>query len=114
VPPRDWRLRVEDILEAVSRIAAYTRGMTPEAFAADSRTVDAVVRNLEIIGEAAGHIDEAVLRAAPEIPWDKMRGLRNVVAHEYFGVDAGIIWHTVRNDLPPLEGPLRRLLERQA
>jgi uncharacterized protein with HEPN domain len=113
VPPRDWRLRIDDILEAINRIDAYTRGMTEETFAQDSRTIDAVVRNLEIIGEASRHIDETVLRDAPEIPWDKMRGLRNVVAHAYFGVDVGIIWHTARNDLPPLDAPLRRLLEKQ-
>jgi uncharacterized protein with HEPN domain len=114
VPPRDWRLRVEDILEAVTRIANYTRGMTSETLAGDSRTFDAVVRNLEIIGEAAGHVDESVLRAAPEIPWDKMRGLRNVVAHQYFGVDPDIIWQTVEKDLPALAAPLRCLLERGA
>jgi uncharacterized protein with HEPN domain len=109
--PRAWRLRVEDILEAITRIETYTRGMTDAAFVADSKTIDAVVRNLEIIGEASCHIDDEVLHAAPGIPWDKMRGLRNVVAHEYFGVDVGIIWQTVRNDLPPLREPLRRLLE---
>lgn len=113
MPPRDWRLRIDDILEAITRIDAYTRGMTQEAFATDSRTIDAVVRNLEIVGEASSHVDDAILRAAPEVPWDKMRGLRNVVAHEYFGVDVGIIWHTARNDLPPLEAPLRRLLATQ-
>ena len=98
MPPGDWRLRIDDILEAISRIDAYTRGMTAETFGQDSRTIDAVVRNLETIGEASRH---------------KMRGLRNVVAHEYFGVDVGIIWHTVKNDLPPLEAPLRRLLGTQ-
>jgi uncharacterized protein with HEPN domain len=113
VPPRDWRLRIEDILEAINRIDTYTRGMTHESFAGDSKTIDAVVRNLEIIGEASSHVEDAILRAAPEVPWDKMRGLRNVVAHEYFGVDVAIIWHTVRNDLPPLDVPLRRLLSTQ-
>lgn len=84
--------------------------MTETAFAADSKTTDAVIRNLEIIGEASCHIDDDVLLAAPEIPWGKMRGLRNVGAHEYFGVDVGIIWQTVQSDLPPLEAPLRQLL----
>jgi len=111
VPPRDWRLRVEDILEAINKIDAYTRGMTEESFAGDSKTVDAVIRNLEIIGEASRHFDDSVLAATPQLPWDKMRGLRNVVAHEYFGVDVAIIWHTAKNDLPPLEAPLRRLLD---
>ncbi len=112
MPPREWRLRVEDILEAITRIETYTRDMTEDAFVNDSKTIDAVVRNLEIIGEASCHIEDPILQAAPEVPWDKMRGLRNVVAHEYFGVDVGIIWQTVKNDLPPLEAPLRRLLEK--
>jgi uncharacterized protein with HEPN domain len=103
-------MRVEDILESLERISSYTHEMTQDVFVSDSRTFDAVVRNLEIIGEAARHVDEAVLQAAPEIPWDTMRGMRNVVAHEYFGVDPSIIWQTVRHDLPPLEAPLRRLL----
>ena len=99
MPPRDWRLRIEDILEAINRIDTYTRGMTHEGFAGDSKTIDAVVRNLEVIGEASSHVEDTILRAAPDVPWDKMRGLRNVLAHEYFGVDVDIIWHTVRNDL---------------
>jgi uncharacterized protein with HEPN domain len=110
VPPRDWRLRIEDVLEAITRIDTCTRGMTYERISGDSKTIDAVVRSLEIIGEAFSHIEDAILGAAPAVAWDKMRGLRNVVAHEYFGVDVAMIWHTARNDLPPLEVPLRRLL----
>jgi uncharacterized protein with HEPN domain len=113
VPPRDWRLRIDDIIEAIGKIDAYTSGMTQEAFAQDSKTIDAVVRNLEVIGEASCHIEEEVLRAAPEVPWGKMRGLRNVVAHEYFGVDVAIIWHTARNDLPRLQIALQRLVDDQ-
>jgi hypothetical protein len=84
--------------------------MTSDAFRADEKTVDAVVRNLVVIGEASRHIPEDVEQRHPGIPWDKMRGIRNVVAHEYFGVDAGILWETARHDLPPLRPLLERLL----
>ena len=76
--------------------------MTLNAFRADDRTVDAVVRNLIVLGEASRHIPEDVEQRHPEVPWDRMRGIRNVVVHEYFGVDAEILWETARHDLPPL------------
>jgi len=108
---RDWRFRVRDILAAVRAIERYTRGMTFEEFAADARTVDAVVRNLMTIGESTRWIPEPIRDAHGEIPWHTMRGVRNVVAHEYFGVDAEILWETVRTDLPPLAPRLEAILQ---
>ncbi len=81
MPRRDWRVRVDDIVEAAERAAAYVRGLTFEQFAADSRTVDAVSDAIVIIGEAANAVPEDVTRAVPEIPWADMRGMRNRVAH---------------------------------
>lgn len=110
MPARDWKARLQDIVEAIGKIDRYTRGMTSDAFRADEKTVDAVVRNLVVIGEASRHIREDVEQRRPEIPWDKMRGIRNVVVHECFGVDAEILWETARHDLPPLCPLLERLL----
>lgn len=110
MPYSDWRLRLEDILEAIAKIERYTAGMTFENFGADEKTVDAVLRNLEVIGEAARHVPENVRQEFLDIPWDKMRGIRNVVIHEYFGVSLPIIWQTIKHDLPPLVAPLRNLL----
>ena len=107
---RDWRFRVRDILAAVRAIEAYTEGMTFEEFAADSRTVDAVVRNLMTIGESTRWIPEPIKDAHREVPWRTLRGVRNVVVHEYFGVDPGILWETVRRDLPSLEADLEAVL----
>lgn len=109
---RDWRLRLEDMLEAIGRIARYTAGMDWGRFAADDKTIDAVVRNLEIIGEAARHTPEEVTRQHPEIPWEKMRGIRNLLAHEYFGVDVNIVWLTVTTELPALAPLMRAILDR--
>ena len=99
---RDWRFRVRDILAALNAIAEYTDGMTFEEFAADQRTLDAVVRNLVTMGESIRWIPEPILSAHPDVPWWTMRGVRNVVVHEYFGVDDVILWTTVQHDLPPL------------
>jgi uncharacterized protein with HEPN domain len=83
------------------------------AFSADEKTADAVVRNLEVVGEAARHVPDEVTRQYPDIPWDKMRGIRNVLAHEYFGLDMTIVWQTLKDDLPPLVPLLQRVLGRR-
>jgi uncharacterized protein with HEPN domain len=108
---RDWRFRVRDILAAVRAIGAYTDGMTFEEFVADQRTTDAVIRNLMTMGESIRWIPEPVLDAHPEVPWRLMRAVRNVVVHEYFGIDSRILWATVRHDLPPLVSQLETVLE---
>lgn len=109
---RQWKLYIEDILEAIVRIERYTQGMDLEGFRASDITVDAVIRNFTIIGEAARQIPPEIEKANSDIPWDKMRALRNIVVHQYFGVDASILWETLRHDLPPLTPRLRRVLEK--
>jgi uncharacterized protein with HEPN domain len=108
---RDWRLRIEDILAAIGRIERYTTDLDFTAFAQDDLVVDAVVRNITVIGEAARYIPRALIAQYPEIPWAKMAGFRNVVVHEYFGVDLAILWETARDDLPPLRPLLERILD---
>jgi uncharacterized protein with HEPN domain len=107
---RDWRFRVRDVLAALRAIADYTDGMTFDEFVGDARTVDAVVRNLMTMGESIRWIPEPILDAHPDVPWRTLRGVRNVVVHEYFGVDPAILWQTVRGDLPPLEVRLEAVL----
>lgn len=113
MPPRSWRLRVEDILTAIGRIQSYTSDMTFESFCADDKTVDAVARNIEIVGEASRHIPTDVQNRYPALPWTDMRGLRNIAAHEYFQLDLSILWDTVQKDLPPLLPLLKEILERE-
>jgi len=110
---RDWRFRVRDILAALKHIAADTQGMTYPEFAADRRTIDAVVRNLMMMGESIRWIPEVILDAHADVPWRLMRGVRNVVVHEYFGVDPSILWETVQTDLPPLVTKLQAVLVSQ-
>jgi uncharacterized protein with HEPN domain len=110
-PERNWRMRVEDILTSIKKIKEYTQGMSYEQFSADEKTVDAVIRNLEIIGEAAGYIPLEIQEKHPELAWLEMRGMRNIMAHEYFGVSLPIIWRAIEQDLSPLENGLNNLLD---
>lgn len=73
----------------------------------DEKTVDAVIRNLEVIGEASSHLPIEIQEQYPDVPWSMMKGIRNILAHEYFGVDLEIVWKTVQDDLPILK---KRLL----
>lgn len=97
-------------MESLEKIERYTAGLTFERFAQDDRTVDAVVRNLEVIGEAARQIPSEVRERYPEVPWRRVIGLRNVVVHEYFAVDVEIVWTVVRQSLPELKEALRRMM----
>lgn len=108
---RDWKLRVDDILTCIEKIQKYTAGMTFEQFRDDLKTIDAVVRNFEIIGEAAGYIPESIQERFPDLAWLEMRGMRNIMIHEYFGISLPIIWHTIEHDLKPLSDGIKRLLE---
>ncbi len=106
---RDWRLYQDDILEACEKILRYVAGMTREAFLADTKTFDAVVRNLEIIGEASAHLPDSVRVKTPDIPWKRMQGLRNILAHAYFGVDEDIVWDLASRKVSELLSRLREI-----
>ncbi len=108
---RDPRLYLDDMLEAIALIREYTSSYDYQRFSLDRKTQDAVVRNLEIIGEAAGRLPESVRAKAPEIEWRKIVGLRNILVHEYFGVSLPVIWDVVQNKLASLEIVCRNLLK---
>ncbi|MBM4395594.1 MAG: DUF86 domain-containing protein [Deltaproteobacteria bacterium] len=107
----DWRTRIDDITAAVEKVRRYVEGMDFAGFCNDDRTVDAVIRNLSVIGEAASRVPPDVITRYPGIPWALMRGIRNVLVHEYFGVSLQVIWDTANEDLPPLAEQLRRVLD---
>ena len=97
---RTHKMFVEDILEAMNKIERYLKGLTYEMFVKNDIVVDAVARNLEIIAEASSNIPEDVKGKYLYIPWKRMIGLRNIVIHEYFGIDLSIIWEIVTKNLP--------------
>lgn len=110
MPPRQWRLFVADIVDAITAIDAYTAGLTREQLFGDRLRLDAVIKNLAVIGEAAGRVPTDITEATPRIPWARMHGMRNVVVHEYFGIDEEVLWGTVTDDLKPLAPLLTALL----
>ncbi|HZU54067.1 MAG TPA: DUF86 domain-containing protein [Holophagaceae bacterium] len=109
---RDPKLYLEDIAEAGGKIQRFCGGMDEAAFLADDMAQDAVLRNLEVIGEAVKRLPAAWKDGAPEIPWRDIAGFRDVIAHAYFGVDLGLVWSIVLDDLDPLMGAVRALLVR--
>jgi uncharacterized protein with HEPN domain len=105
---------LDHILEAIGRIERYTRGITDDAFAADSLIQDAAIRNLEIIGEAARNVERVspeFAAAHADVPWEDMYLMRNRVSHGYFSVDAGVIWQTIVRDLPVLKQQIAAIRE---
>ena len=110
MPHRDWRLRVSDILPAAERIGRYTASVQEADFARDEKTVEAVCFALVVIGEAVTNVPEDVQAMAPQIPWRKMKGMRNIAAHEYFGIDLSTVWQTATVDVPALKPLVQALL----
>jgi uncharacterized protein with HEPN domain len=109
--PRDCRVYLEDILEAIARIQRYTQGLSREAFVDDERTVDAIVRNLEVIGEAVKQLPAEVRLRAPAIEWQKIAGLRDILIHRYCGIDTEIVWDVVQTKLADLKIAVRSILD---
>ncbi len=103
---------IADILQAARRIKEYTRGMAFSGFEKDEKTQDAVVRNIEIVGEAVKRLSDGFKRERPDVPWKQMAGMRGVIIHHYFGVAIDIVWKVATKDLPDaatkLEGARRR------
>ncbi|NJL27474.1 MAG: DUF86 domain-containing protein [Thermoanaerobaculia bacterium] len=101
---------LEDILDAVQKIEAFTVGLTREVFHEDTKTVFAVIHALEIIGEAAKKIPDTIRRSHPTVPWRDMAGMRDNLIHGYFGVDLDTVWTTVVEDLPKLKPQILEVL----
>ncbi len=99
---RDIILLLEDILESAQKIKKYTNELDFATFQDDEKTIDATVRNFEIIGEAANRIDPDFKIKFPEIDWKRIRGLRNRIVHDYFGIDLEIVWSIIENDIDNL------------
>jgi uncharacterized protein with HEPN domain len=108
--PRDYKVFLEDMRDAIVKIRRYTSGLELKAFADDEKTVDAVVRNLEVLGEAAKSVPEDVRSRHTQIDWRRVTDLRNILIHQYFAVDVEIIWDIVQNKLPDLERQVRQML----
>lgn len=108
---REYRLYLEDMAEAVKKIEKYSRGFNAQKLRKEDLVVDGIIRNLEIIGEAVKHIPRPIKNKYSKIEWKKIAGLRDILAHEYFGVDIDILWDIVANKIPDLKRNLALILQ---
>jgi len=110
---RDYKLYLDDILESAKRIEKYAKVVSLAKLKRNRLVLDGIVRNLEIIGEAAKNIPSQIKEKNPEIEWKKISGLRDILAHEYFGVDLEVIWDIVKNKLPILKKQVNLILKKK-
>jgi uncharacterized protein with HEPN domain len=107
---RTPKLLLEDIIESAKKILQYTKGISFEEFSEDNKTVDAVIRNFEIIGEASSLIPDEIKDKYSEIDWHRIRGFRNRIVHDYFGVDLQIIWKIIHEQISGLITGISKIL----
>ena len=108
---RSYKLYLKDILVAIKKINKYTKGLTFGRLKRNALVIDAIVRNLEIIGEASKNIPTKIREKYPDIEWKKVCGLRDILIHEYFGIDLQILWDIIKNKLPDLNRKIVRVLK---
>jgi len=111
---RDYRLFLEDILMSIQKIEKYTANLTFETFSENDLVIDAVIRNLEIIGEAVKKLPKEIRERYSDIPWKEVAGFRDVLIHDYFGVDIVVIWRTIVEDLPFLKEHVELILKNES
>ena len=111
--PRDYRDYLRDILVAVNDVESFVQGLTYDEFIKDRKTLNAVVRSIEIIGEASKNIPEAVKVKYKELPWKQMAGMRDKLIHAYFGMDTETVWKATQTNIPQLKGLIQKVINEQ-
>ena len=110
---KDNSIFLKHILEAINNIEDYVKNISSsEDFVNNKIIRDAVLRNFQVIGEAANNLDEEFIASNPEVEWEKVIGMRNFIIHEYFGVDLKIVWDTIKEDIPSFKENIKKLLEK--
>ena len=110
-PPPDFLDYLEDILQAAQKAIAFVQGLNKDSFTSDEKTVFAVTRALEVLGEATKRIPQSFRDQHPEVPWRSMAGIRDKLIHDYSSVNTEVLWNTVTDDLPPLLPKIQRILD---
>ncbi|MHB1345034.1 MAG: HepT-like ribonuclease domain-containing protein [Thermoleophilia bacterium] len=114
MPRRHLRLRILDMLDAAETAVRLAEGLDQDDFFADRVLVDAVIKNIAVLGEAARHVPDVVTERWHEVPWREMCDMRNFLAHEYFGLNPDLLWGTVQDDIPAVIPMLRRMLDEES
>jgi uncharacterized protein with HEPN domain len=109
---RDFTDYLEDILNAMEEVETFTQGMTIDDFVKDKKTINAVIRSFEVMGEAAKRIPDEIKQRYKDIPWKRVAGMRNKLIHEYFGVDTEILLVVIKEELPPLKPLVKKILDK--
>ncbi len=111
---QDFDIYLEDILEAIERIQAYVQDVTREDFETDRMRIDAVIRNLEVIGEAVKQVPDSVREKYPSVEWRKIAGLRDILIHKYFDVNLDLVWGVVKSNIPILKAEIQQILQKKS
>ena len=108
---RDYRDYIQDIIDSVNDVELFTKNMDFESFAEDKKTINAVIRSIEVIGEATKTLPKSIRDQNPSIPWKKMAGMRDKMIHEYFGVDVEILWKVAKENMPSIKPLIQDVLK---
>ena len=109
--PRDYKVSLQDVLQAIADVAEFIGTLNLEQFKSDKKTLHAVVRDLEVIGEAIKSVPAEVRDRHPSVAWQRIAGLRDILIHHYFGIDVDIVWDIVQDKLPELKAQVQGILK---